>query len=317
MSNTNNDLHLAKKKRLDEFYTKMEDIEVEMGYYRNHFQQKSIFCNCDDPEYSNFWKYFKLNFDFFNLKRLISTHYEKKNPSYCLEISRDRRVNEHSTIKKNLKQNGDFRSPEAIEIMKTADVIITNPPFSLFREYINQLIMYDKKFIVMGNVNAVTYKEIFPLIKNNKLWLGPSIHSGDREFQVPKKYTSLLKNCRTDELGKCFVRIKGVRWFTNLDHKKRHEELILHKSYTPEKYPKYDNYDAINVNKVMDIPKDYDGVMGVPITFIDKHNLNQFEILGCSNAFGEPKGYHHARSNYNVSILGKQVYKRLFIRRIH
>lgn len=180
---------------------------------------------------------------------------------------------------KPLHGDGDFRSAECIELLKQADIVVTNPPFSLFREYVAQLIAYNKKFLIIGNQNAITYKEIFPLIKGNKLWLGCSIHSGDREFGVPDDYPLMAANSRIDENGKKYIRVKGVRWFTNLDYKERHEELILYKRYNPEEYPKYDNYDAINVDKTADIPCDYDGVMGVPITFLDKYNPEQFEIV--------------------------------------
>ena len=312
--NTNRDLSIAKSKRLDEFYTKMEDIEAELKYYRKHFERKKIFCNCDDPSYSNFWIYFKQNFNFINLKQLISTHYDREKPSYSLKFLEGMNISEDNPIRTNLEQNGDFRSPEAIRILEDSDIVATNPPFSLFREYVAQLVKYNKKFIILGHINAVTYKEIFPLIKENKIWLGQSIHSGDREFIIPRKYRGILKNAKTDESGISTVRIKGVRWFTNLDISKRHEKLILYKHYNPEEYPKYDNYDAINVDKVADIPCDYDGVMGVPITFLDKYNPEQFEILGCSYSYGEPIGYHYKNKSFNVSVSGQNKYKRLFVR---
>ena len=185
---------------------------------------------------------------------------------------------------KLLKGDGDFRSQECIELLKESDVIVTNPPFSLFREYVAQLIKYNKKFLIIGNINTVTYKEIFPLIKNNEIWLGQSIHSGDREFRVPNSYPLNAASSRVDNAGVRYIRVKGVRWYTNIDFKERHEDLILYKKYTPEEYPKYDNYDAINVDKTSDIPCDYDGAMGVPITFLDKYNPDQFKILALGNS---------------------------------
>ena len=179
--------------------------------------------------------------------------------------------------------DGDFRSKESIALLKKADIIVTNPPFSLFREYVSQLAAYDKKFLIIGNINAVTYKETFKLIKDNKMWLGASIHSGDREFGVPDDYPLKAAGYRVDGNGKKFIRVKGVRWFTNLDYKERHEDLVLYKKYSPEEYPKYENYDAIEVSRTANIPMDYDGKMGVPITFLDKYNPDQFEILGLAN----------------------------------
>lgn len=274
----------AKTSKKDEFYTQLTDIEKELGHYKEHFKGKTIFCNCDDPEYSNFWKYFSLNFEHLGLKRLIATHFGNGRPAYKLEIVRDinedGKINKLDTIKTKLKQNGDFRSPECIEILKVADIVITNPPFSLFREYVAQLIEYNKKFIIIGNQNATSYKDIFKLIKENKIWLGKSIHSGDREFKVPEDYPLNASGQRTDADGNRYIRIKGVRWFTNLDYKERHEDLILYKTYKghEDEYPKYDNYDAINVDITKDIPYDYKGSMGVPITFMDKYNPDQFEI---------------------------------------
>ena len=270
-----------------------------------------MFCNCDDPFESNFFKYFAMNFNYLGLKKLICTSYagspishtelddlplfknNKKMP-YMMEITEVSDYNgdgaeDMADVEYLLRNNnntltildgdGDFRSNESIGFLKEADVVVTNPPFSLFREFVAQLIKYDKDFIIIGNVNAVTYKEIFPLIKDNKIWLGQSIHSGDREFRVPDSYPLNAAGCRVDENGKRFIRVKGVRWYTNIDFKERHEDIILYKKYTPEEYPKYDNYDAINVDKTGEIPCDYDGVMGVPITFLDKYNPDQFEIV--------------------------------------
>ncbi len=281
---TNADLNKAAIAKKDEFYTQLTDIEKEMKYYTNHFKDQVIFCNCDDPETSNFWKYFELNFDRFGLKELIATHYETDKPSYKIELIRDINndgvIDKKDIIKTQLRQNGDFRSPECIEILKKADIVITNPPFSLFREYIAQLIEYNKKFIIIGNLNALHYKEIFPLIKDNKVWLGKSITNGDREFRVPDNYPLNASGWRIDKEGIKYIRVKGVRWFTNLEYDTRFEDLILYKHYTPKDYPKYVNYDAIEVSKVTDIPVDYYGKMGVPDTFLQKYNPSQFEIIG-------------------------------------
>lgn len=273
---SNKDLNKANKNKKDEFYTQLSDIEKELGHYKEHFKNKVVFLNCDDPEESNFWKYFYLNFKFLGLKKLIATHFGNGKPSYKLEKTNG------DTKKTPLKQNGDFRSPECIEILKEADIVVTNPPFSLLREYVAQLIEYNKKFVIIGNINALSYKEIFKLIKENKIWLGYSIHSGDREFKVPDDYPLNASGHRVDKKGVKYIRVKGVRWFTNLDYKERHQDFLLYKTYkgNEDEYPKYDNYDAINIDITKDIPADYKENMGVPITFIDKYNPDQFEIVG-------------------------------------
>lgn len=313
----NKNLHTANKNKKDEFYTQLSDIEKELRNYREQFEGKVIFCNCDDPEYSNFWRYFELNFDFLKIKKLIATHYQLEVPSYKLELVRtDEGLKKIKTI---LDENGDFRSQECIEILKESDIVVTNPPFSLFREYVSQLVEYNKKFIIIGNVNAITYKEIFYLIKNSKIWLGQSIHSGDREFKVPNDYPLNASGSRIDEEGNKYIRVKGVRWYTNLDYKERHEDLILYKNYIDSEFPKYDNYNAINVSKTKEIPMDYDGVMGVPITFMDKYNPDQFEILGLSASAGYSEeivgipflGDKDARPLIN----GKNTYARIFIKK--
>lgn len=288
----NKTLTLAKKAKNDEFYTQLGDIEREMKHYKQHFKGKTVLCNCDDPRVSNFFKYFALNFELLGLKRLIATCYKSKEINIFSQNNSEQAVyivyegdknnnhivdNEEIEVKP-LKGDGDFRSKECIELLKQADIVVTNPPFSLFREYITQLIEYDKSFIVIGNYNAITYKEIFPLIKNNKLWLGNGFSGGNAYFNIiPTRRT--FANGVYDESTQ-LVKFRNCCWYTNLDIKKRHEELILYKCYSPEEYPKYDNYDAINVNKVKEIPVDYDGVMGVPITFMDKYNPKQFEIIG-------------------------------------
>ena len=270
---SNKDLNKANKNKKDEFYTQLTDIEKELGHYKGHFKDKIIFLNCDDPEESNFWKYFYLNFKYLGLKKLIATHFETKKPSYKLEKTNG------NTKKTPLKQNGDFRSQECIEILKEADIVITNPPFSLFREYVAQLMKYNKKFLIIGNQNALTNKDIFELIKKNKIWLGID-NGGTKWFKVPKDYDIPTESRKKIENGVKFFSMGTIVWITNLDNKKRHEEIILYKKYNPKDYPNYKNYKAINVDKVSDIPHDYKGVMGVPLTFLDKYNPKQFEIIG-------------------------------------
>ena len=295
MKAKNTNLNKAKTAKNDEFYTQLSDIEKELGHYKEHFKDKIVFCNCDDPEESNFWFYFAQNFQFLGLKKLISTHYETDKPSYKLEIVKDvnadGKINNLDVIKTPLTQNGDFRSDECIELLKECDIVVTNPPFSLFREFVAQLVEYDKKFLIIGNKNAITYKKIFNLIKGDLMWLG---YNTPQDFIQP---TDLVKKS-----------LSGMtRWFTNLDVKKRHEDLILFRNYTPEKYPKYDNYDAINVDKVINIPYDYAGVMGVPITFMDNYNPDQFEILGDSR-------YITGECNDINIVNGVLKYRRIMIR---
>ncbi len=340
----NADLTKAKKQKADEFYTQLVDIENEMCHYRLHFKGKTVLCNCDDPYESNFFKYFAMNFNYLGLKKLVATCYdgspfagdelplfdtpveteEKKHP-YKIEITDvgdengdgavdladvEYLLRNRKNVLSTLAGNGDFRSEECIALLKEADIVVTNPPFSLFREYVAQLVKYDRKFIIIGNQNAITYKEIFPLIMNNQMWFGASIHSGDREFAVPRDYPLEASGCREDEHGNRFIRVKGVRWFTNLDYPQRHEELTLYKSYNAEEFPKYDNYDAINVDKTADIPYDYDGVMGVPITFLDKYNPSQFEILGIDRYIADNPKFGH-----RFTIKNKEIYARVLIRR--
>lgn len=328
----NKQLTGAKKAKKDEFYTQLADIEVELKHYREHFKGKTVLCNCDDPRMSNFFYYFVLNFHFLGLKKLITTCYKNQNPDLCSEnISEqavylvyegeDIGIPPNPTIAglvRSLEGDGDFRSKECIAFLEEADIVVTNPPFSLFREYVAQLIKYDKKFIIIGNINAVTYKEIFPLIQRDQVWLGPSIHSGDREFEIPSSYPLEAAGSRTDNEGRRYIRVKGVRWFTNLDFPQRHEELTLYKKYSPEEYPHYDNYDAINVDKVADIPCNYDGVMGVPITYLDKHNPDQFEILDANDFIirdQAPKKPHELIKDKDGYVKGRIVYARILIRK--
>lgn len=278
----NSNLRSAKKAKNDEFYTSVETIENELCHYSEQFKGKVVYCNCDDPEWSEFVKFFQRNFKAWGIKRLIATHFEPnvKNYAYSLEIMENQNdgFNDKSVINP-LQCNGDFRSDDCVEFLKQADIVVTNPPFSLFREYVAQLVEYDKKFIIIGTVNAITYKEIFPLIMENKIWAGFNFNK-TMEFIMPDNY-ELKGKAYIDDEGRKHGFVPGCCWYTNLDIKKRHENLDLRGNYySPEKYPKYDNYDAINVDKVADIPCDYDGVMGVPITFMDKYNPEQFEIIG-------------------------------------
>ncbi len=324
---TNKGLRNANRSKNDEFYTQLSDIEKELGNYKAHLKDKIVFCNCDDPEDSNFWNYFALNFEHLGLKKLIATHYKNadlftKESPYKLEIVRDvnkdGKINKLDTIKTLLKQDGDFRSLECIEILKEADIVVTNPPFSLFREYLAQLFEYNKKFIIIGNLNAITYKEVFKLIKNNKIWLGQSIHSGDREFRVPEHYPLNSAGSRIDENGNKYIRVKGVRWYTNLDYKDRHDDLILYKTYYGNKseYPKYDNYNAINVDVTKNIPMDYKGNIGVPITFLDKYNPEQFEIIDGIGRYSMLTGPTvKTKGTYLTKINGEPKYARVIIKK--
>lgn len=336
----NKNLNSARKAKKDEFYTQISDIEKELLHYWAHFRGKTVLCNCDDPYESNFFKYFALNFNQLGLKKLICTCYngspvqgtelitffkefneESKKVAYKAEITEVKDMNGDGAVDlsdvKILLQNdknvmslletGDFRSKECVDLLKEADIVVTNPPFSLFREYLMLLINYNKEFVIIGNVNAISYKEVFPLIKSEKVWLGPSITSGDRKFNVPDDYPLNAAGCGIDQDGKRFIKVKGVRWFTNLDHKKRHEKLDLVCKYSPEEYPHYDNYDAIEVSKTANIPCDYEGIMGVPITFLDKYNPEQFEIVR----------FRKGDDGRDLCVNGKCPYFRILIRNKH
>ena len=340
MRMANRNLNAAKEAKKDEFYTQLPDIENELRHYKEHFRGKTVLCNCDDPYESNFFKYFALNFNSLGLKKLMATCYdgspimgqelqlftfddegEDKRIAYKVEITEVTDTNGDGVVNladvqyllqndKNvltlLKGHGDFRSAECIEMLKEADIVCTNPPFSLFREYVAQLIKYQKKFLILGNINTITTKDMFSLIRDNKMWLGITRHgTGSMWFRVPDNYP--VKSGQKIIDGIRYQTIGSSAWFTNMDHKKRHEELILYKTYTREKYPRYDNYDAINVDKSLEIPCDYDGIMGVPITFIDKYNPEQFEIVGNEDSLGIPKGRGY--------VNGKRMYSRIFIRR--
>ncbi len=337
---SNKNLHKASEAKKDEFYTQLVDIEKELKHYKEQFRGKVVYCNCDDPFESNFFKYFAANFNALGLKKLITTSFTKspiaggqlplfevkglkpkgKEP-FKIEINEvpdsnsdgaiglsdvEWLLRHDANVSTPLKTDGDFRSEECIELLDGADIVVTNPPFSLFREYLAQLVEFNKKFLIIGNVNSITYKECFKLIKDNKMWLGASIHSGDREFRVPDDYPLNAAGSRIDSDGHKYIRVKGVRWFTNLDYEERHEDLVLYKKYSPEEYPKYENHDAINVNKTSEIPVNYAGAIGVPITFLDKYNPEQFEIigLGISNSGKEigVKPYKAEHKKYRKEI---------------
>lgn len=275
----NTNLHKAKDAKNDEFYTQLTDVAKELMHYKAHFKDKVVFCNCDDPTWSAFWKYFHLNFSELGLKKLISTHYDREKATYKMEYTGGDDNDIEVGVKTPLEGNGDFRNQECLDLLDECDIVATNPPFSLFRSYISALMEHKKKFLIIGNRNALTYKEIFPLIKNNELWIGNGFQNGNAYFGIPKgSDTSIYaKGVYDNETG--LVKFRNCIWFTNMDLAKRHEKIILWKNYTPEEFPKYDNYDAINVDKVSEIPCDYDGVMGVPITFLDRYNPDQFEIV--------------------------------------
>lgn len=307
---SNTSLGRARDVKNDEFYTRFDDIQAELNFYKDQLKDKVIYCNCDDPAESAFIDFFKLNFDYLGIKKLIGTRYQKSNlflfadpirrSGYRLEITAKNK-NEKKPVKINLKGDGDFRSPECIKLLKEADIVITNPPFSLFREYVDQLITFNKKFLIIGNDNARTYKEIFKLLKENKIWCG---YTRVKEFGQPDG---------------SFKKFGNVGWYTNLDVKKRHEELILYKKYkgNEKDYPKYDNYDAIEVSKLKDVPLDYKGIMGVPITFIEKYNPKQFEIIGL--IAGNIQGLAGIPSRIGKDgpyLNGKLKYGRILVKRI-
>lgn len=289
MANAN--LSKAKKVKNDEFYTQLTDVAKEVTHYKEHFKDKIVLCNCDDPTWSSFWKYFHLNFQELGLKKLISTHYDREEYTYKMEYTGGDDSDIEVGVKTPLEGNGDFRNQECLDSLDECDIVVTNPPFSLFIDYVAMLMEHKKKFLIIGNKNAITYKEFFPLLKDDEVWIGcNNVH----EFEQPDGSIKKFGN---------------IGWFTNLDVSKHHEKLILWKNYTPEEYPKYDNCDAINVNKVSEIPTDYDGVMGVPITFMDFFNPDQFEIIWLD-------GTDVSRWYGSGPLLnGKKKYRRLFIRK--
>lgn len=311
----NENLHKAKTAKNDEFYTQLSDIEKEMVHYKDHFKGKVVYCNCDDARESNFFKFFSKNFEFLGLKKLITTGYKADGNGVVLIYEGDKNGNrnpdsEEITIRP-LQGNGDFRSAECVEFLKEADIVVTNPPFSLFRQYIAQLMEYGKKFIVLGNMNAVKYKEVFPFIKEDKIWVGCGFNISmvyktiyTNNLEANRKYVK-SKGYNPDDN---YVKVPAIAWFTNLEHDKRHRPIDLYKHYSNE-YKHYDNYDAIEVSKVCEIPMDYDGVMGVPITFLDKYCPEQFEIVGEFN--------HGCDNEYDLAkpiLDGKELYPRIAIR---
>ena len=335
----NKTLVAARAKKQDEFYTQLADIEMELVHYRDYFRDKVVFCNCDDPYESNFFKYFALNFNALGLKKLIATCYDgspiaqqelplfadednkPKKKAYKVEISEVPDLDGNgatdltdvqlllqgsdNNVKSELKENGDFRSKECIELLMQTDIVVTNPPFSLFREFIAIMMKYKKNFLVIGSQNNITYKDIFQHLRDNEIWLG--YKSGDMSFRVPDYYEPRETRYWVDSDGKKWRSLGNICWFTNLDIQKRHEELILVNKYSPEEYPMYDNCDAINVPKVIDIPNDYKGAMGVPVTFLDKYNPDQFEILGLDD-------HHVAWRGKGPELNGKVIYRRIIIR---
>lgn len=313
---TNELLQKAKKAKSDEFYTQLSDIESELQHYKSHFKNKVVYCNCDDPRISNFFNYFALNFKELGLKKLITACYiEQKRNLFNTKEDENGFFYEYVGEENNkpnpdniiyFKGDGDFRSSESIELLKQADIVVTNPPFSLFREYVSQLVKYDKKFLIIGNVNAITYKEIFKLIKDNKAWLGINLGRGVSGFIVPEHYELYGTETKIDSFGNRIVSPNNCLWLTNLDTFKRHEDIVLTKKYygNEDKYPKYDNYNGINVNKTKDIPLDYEGAMGVPITFLHKFNPEQFEIIK----------FRKGNDEKDLSINGKCPYFRILIK---
>ena len=343
---SNKNLHKANKAKKDEFYTQLVDIEKELMHYKDQFRDKVVYCNCDDPFESNFFKYFAANFKSLGLKKLIATSYRpspiantqlglfgddkvlaepKGRPKITankfiineagdvnddgafdlLDIAEQLRANKNNEWAP-LKGDGDFRSEESIELLKQADIVVTNPPFSLFREYVAQLVEYDKKFLILGQQGAVIYKEFFPLIKENKVWLGYD-NGGTKWFQVPMDYDIPTESRKKIVNGVKYFSMGSVNWYTNLDVASRHKDLILYKKYDHNEYLKYDNYDGINVNRYIDIPMDYNGIMGVPITFLDHHNPDQFEIIGLDRYTGE-------NGDKDFTINGKMLFRRILIK---
>lgn len=341
----NSNLTDSARNKQDEFYTQLSLIESEVKHYKTHFKGKVVLCNCGDPFESNFFKYFAMNFNSFGLKKLIATCYatspivyaqldlfgnekivgkeESKRKPYKIEITEVADENQDGRTgladveyllrnRKNaltlLQGDGDFRSPECVELLKQSDIVVTNPPFSLFRAYMAQLMACGKEFLIIGNLNAVKYKEIFPLFMTDKVWLGNN--SGHYWFMVPDTYEDKATDFKIDENGQKWRRMGNICWYTNLDMVKRHENITLFRTYSPEAYPKYDNYDAIEVSNKADIPCDYNGVMGVPITFMTNHNPAQFIIEGVLNS-GSGNQYDYAKA----ILKGKQLYTRILIRR--
>lgn len=319
----NSSLNAAKDAKNDEFYTRYEDINEEMSHYKDKFRGKVVFSNCDDPKISNFWKYFHLNFKCLGLRKLIATHYEPNDtPSYKVEYAGGNDEDFEVGIATPLSQNGDFISPECIALLDEADIVVTNPPFSLFREYVATLMEHKKQFLIIGNINAITYKELFPLLQKNQMWLGCRTLSKDMYFDVPDERKEwLVANKKEGSAykvidGIVMGRLASACWYTNLDHTYRHETIETSYLYSkkdslyPDLYPKYDNYDAIHIDRMKEIPMDYTGIMGVPITFMGKFNPNQFELVGLFN--------HGCDGDWDLAkpiVNGKERFKRIAIRK--
>lgn len=291
---TNANLHKAKDAKNDEFYTQLTDVSKELMHYKHHFKDKIVFCNCDDPTWSAFWKYFHLNFAELGLKKLISTHYDKNEPTYKMVYEGGDDSDIKVGAKTPLEGNGDFRNQECLELLDEADIVVTNPPFSLFREYVAVLMEHEKKFLIIGSLNAVKYSECFPFIMNNQMWLG---NNNVHDFMQPDGTVKKFGN---------------INWYTNLDFAKRHEKIILWKEYNDKEYPKYETYDAIEVSKVTNIPVNYSGIMGVPVSFMSKYNPEQFEIVGEFN-HGSDNIFDLAKPIIN----GKELFSRIAIRCIN
>lgn len=321
----NLNLRKASTAKKDEFYTQLSDIENELKHYKKHFKGKVVYCNCDDPRVSNFFHYFSFNFEKLGLKKLITTCYKNQNmdlfstndaeQAIYLEYEGDKNNNNVPDIEeigvKPLKGDGDFRSQECIELLKQADIVVTNPPFSLFREYVAQLIEHDKKFIIVGHQNAISYKDIFKLIKEDKMWLGYGFKGGAAHF-INSHYEDYASAADHKE---GMIRVSGVTWFTNLDISKRHEDLILYKEYSPDEYPRFDFYDAINVDKTNEIPMNYKGAMGVPITFLNKYSPEQFEIIDGLNRYSILNGpTEETQGKYLAQVNGEPIYVRIVIK---
>lgn len=311
MSSTSNTLSQARAAKNDEFYTRLVDIEEELQHYTGHFLGKSVFLNCDNPEWSNFWKYFECNFESLGLSKLTAIYLDSKSTPSKYEMFGPSHI-----IKTPLLQDGDFRSPESLAVMKESDIVVTNPPFSLFREFLGHLIENDKKFLVLGNQNAITHMDVFPLLRDGKAWLGVS--GGDRFFKLGSKDESTHPAKVSYIDGEPYAKLGNTSWFTNLDHPKRGEFLDLLEDFTLDSYPKYDNYDAIEVGRVRLIPKGYLGAMGVPITFLAAYNPQQFEILGLTNTSKDACPLHNLRLPYDkhdrAYLNGKRMYSRIMIK---
>ena len=326
----NTNLTDAKKAKNDEFYTRIEDIEKELKYYKDFFRGKKVLCDCNDGKLNGSWsafaQYFSMNFEHLGLKKLTCVSYNKNGHGIKYVYQGDKNGNHIADDIEwelsELKGHGDFSDEEGCQMMQECDVVVTNPPFSLFRDFVAQLVKYDKKFLIIGNMNAITYKEIFPFIKENKLWSGCKSLNTDMYFHLNKEYQEeVVKEKKEGSAWKMvddevMGRLGNAMWFTNMSHSKRNQPLDLYKKYNPKDYPKYDNYDAINVNKTSDIPMDYDGVMGVPITFLDKYCPTQFEIVGWSrhNDLNMDGGIWLGGKN-DATINGKEIYRRILIRR--